>query len=140
VIRESFANYGISKFRQLLFEILIFTFATELVGAVILLFAFGDGGIFNALFHSIAAFCNAGFSLHPNNMMNYGGIFIVNIVLCFLIITGGIGFLVARDIRLYILGSVPRPTLHSKIVLSMTVIFLLGGALLILGIEWDNAL
>lgn len=139
VIRESFAHYGIDNFRQLLIEIIIFTITVEMLGALILYFAFG-GGVFNAVFHSIAAFCNAGFSLYPDSLEGYRGNITVNLVVCFLIITGGIGFLVTRDVRRYLMGKVGRLTLHTKIVLTMTIILLAAGAVLILGIEWDNAL
>lgn len=139
VIRESFAHYGIVNFRQLLFEIIIFTITVEMLGALILFFALG-GGVFNAVFHSIAAFCNAGFSLYPDSLEGYRGNITVNLVVCFLIITGGIGFLVARDVRLYLMKKVGRLTLHTKIVLTMTLILLAAGSVLILGFEWDNAL
>lgn len=140
VIRESFAHYGIVNFRQLLLEIIVFTITVEMIGAALLFFAFDGGSVFNAVFHSIAAFCNAGFSLYPDSLVGYRGNLVVNIVICFLIITGGIGFLVARDVRLYLMRKAGRLTLHTKIVLTMTLILLAAGCVLILGIEWDNAL
>jgi len=140
VIRESFAHFGITNFRRLVIEIMLFTFSLELAGALILYFAIEDGGIFNAVFHAVSAFCNAGFSLYSTSLMGFEGDIVINGVICLLIIAGGIGFLVARDIRHYLFGGGIKLTLHSKVVITMTAALLAVGTVLILGIEWDNAL
>ena len=58
-------------------------------------------GIYYSIFHSISAFCNAGFDiLGANSLMNYVGDLWVNLVICGLIIAGGLGFVVWIDLRL----------------------------------------
>jgi trk system potassium uptake protein TrkH len=140
IIRESFAHFGALNFSRLVFEILVFTFVVELIGALLLFVFIPHDGFFAALFHSVAAFCNAGFSFYADNFIVYQDNVGVNLVLCWLIIVGGIGFLTVRDIRLYILKKIPRISLHSKIVLLISAILLTAGMLIILSIEWDNAL
>lgn len=140
IIRESFAHFGATNFSHLVLEILVFTFVVELIGALLLFVFIPHDGFFAALFHSVAAFCNAGFSFYSNNFIDYKHNVGVNLVLCWLIIVGGIGFLTVRDIRLYFLGKIPRISLHSKIVLLISAILIIAGVVIILGLEWNNAL
>jgi len=99
--------------------------------------------LYLSLFHSISAFCNAGFSLFSDSFTGYRENWAVMLVISFLIIAGGLGFLVLSEIRrqagarhrIWV-----RLSLHSKIVLSMTVILLVGGTLLIAFMEWRNTL
>ena len=51
-----------------------------------------------AVFHSVSAFCNAGFALFNNNLMNYTGSYLLNFTICALIVLGGIGFPVVFEI------------------------------------------
>lgn len=120
-----------------------FTFCTELLGAVLLCirfipqFGWGDG-IWKGIFHSISAFCNAGFDLMGNyeSLLHYTNDVLVNIVIMALIILGGLGFAVIADI-------VQRPKKHNlkpytKLILVATAVLILGGAGLILVLEWNN--
>jgi trk system potassium uptake protein TrkH len=122
------------------------TFIIELIGAVVLFFAFSQywpssKAAYLAVFHAISAFCNAGFSLFPNSLENYRGDIVINLTVMSLIITGGIGFWIFVDLK-NVLG--PRRlralTVHSRIVLKMTFSLLLIGSLAILFFEWNNAL
>ncbi|HWP92309.1 MAG TPA: potassium transporter TrkG [Thermodesulfobacteriota bacterium] len=140
VIRDSFAHFGVTNFRTLLFEIVLFTLLVELVGALFLFMFIPEGGFFTALFHSVAAFCNAGFSFYPDSFIGYKNHTGVNLVLIFVLVTGGIGFLVVRDLRLYFLKKIPQISLHSRIVLLLSVVLLVGGGVAILGLEWNGAL
>jgi len=85
----------VSEVKKTIKFIILSTFILEAIGAILLFFIFGDG--FNSIFHSIAAFCNAGFSLFKNNLENFRGDIFVNVVFSCLIILGGIGFLVTGD-------------------------------------------
>ncbi len=140
MIRDSFAHFGITNFGRLLFEILIFTFMVELLGALLLFVFIPKDGFLTALFHSVAAFCNAGFAFYPDSFIGYKGSIGVNLVLIWLIVIGGIGFLVVRDIRLYFVRKIPHISLHSKLVLFITGLLLIGGSVAILGLEWTGAL
>lgn len=109
------------------------TVIIELLGAIILAYRFiprmGIGpGIWAGLFHSISAFCNAGFDLMGqyvpfSSFVDYVGDPLVNLVLMLLIITGGIGFLVWDDIRRF-RHRFYRYCLQSKLVL-LTTFFLI---------------
>ena len=110
------------------------TFLIEATGAVLLLPAFlsdyGVKGIWLAVFHSISAFCNAGFDIlgtatHTfSSLMRYSGSILVNVVIMLLIITGGIGFLTWDDIYTNKLNF-KRYRMQSKIILMTTACLIL---------------
>ncbi len=135
-------------FYTLLKSILSLTFIFELVGAVILLFQFRDhlptlgDAIYHSVFHSISAFCNAGFALYPDSFVSYQTNPTVVMTLSFLIIFGGIGFAVINDIRFNFLKkfAFSRLTLHSKIVLITTGCLLVGGTALFFLSEFRNTM
>lgn len=122
---------------------LIVTAAFELAGAILFSFQFIPDygvarGIWYSIFHSVSAFCNAGFDLLGGyrSMTIYKTNPYVLFVLMGLIVSGGLGFGVilnvhqARDFR--------RLRLHSKIVLVGTLFMILAGTLLFLWIEYEN--
>ena len=83
-------GFNLGKF---LIEIVCWTFIIELMGALILfLLAPKSFTLFSALFHSISAFCNAGFSLFSDSLMTWKGHWCINLVFIILIFMGGIGF------------------------------------------------
>lgn len=88
-----------------------------------------------SLFHSVSAFCNAGFSLFPDSIMKYTNDGVINLSIAFLIILGGLGFIVVKDLwDMFVLGLRPKSLglrLHTKIVLSMTAILLVAGTIVI---------
>ena len=90
-------GFNLGKF---LMEIVAWTFAIELAGAVFLYMlspaAFSP---FSALFHSVSAFCNAGFSLFSDSLMAWKGNWGINLVFILLIFFGGIGFSVFVEVR-----------------------------------------
>lgn len=97
---------------------------------------------YHSVFHAISAFCNAGFSLNADSMVKYQGNLAVNGVMWSLIIVGGLGFLVVRDLGRYarwrLLGrSGPRARLrvHTRVVLAITALLLVLGFVVILGTE-----
>jgi len=107
----------------------------ELAGAVLIYVLAPEGmGVFGALFHAVSAFCNAGFSLFPDSLMQWQGAVGMNIVFMLLITFGGVGFavldeclLLARGVRFGRRGlSYP-----SRVVLGTSALFTFGGAVLI---------
>ncbi len=122
---------------SLIKNVVIITFIFEILGALQLYFTFGSGlyhpakAIYYSLFHSISAFCNAGFCLYENNLMMFRMNYNINFVVTTLIIIGGIGFPVMADIRniLRKKRSLNRLSLHSKIVLFTTVILIILGTI-----------
>ncbi len=125
-------------------QIIMMTVTVELIGAVFLYQVFKyeniDNPVFTSVFHSISAFCNAGFSTFPNSLENYSGNFIINITVMILIISGGIGFVVFRDILKTLLrvNRKKHLTVHSKIVLLTSLLLILTGAFLLFFIENAN--
>ncbi|MDD3801546.1 MAG: potassium transporter TrkG [Desulfuromonas thiophila] len=102
-------------------------------------------GLFSALFHAVSAFCNAGFSLFSDSLTAYRAHPLVNFTIMTLIVLGGIGFLVLREM-LDFLRQLPqtrrRPpvlSLHAKVVLLTSAVLIVGGTLLILLLEHANA-
>jgi trk system potassium uptake protein TrkH len=110
-----------------------FTLIVELAGAGLLFLRFwGPEGAaraaYAALFHSISAFCNAGFSLWSTSLMAYRGDILVNLVVMGLIILGGVGFLVLHEGHRLWKRRQPL-SLHSKVTLATTGWLLVIGAL-----------
>ncbi len=148
IIHETLLHTPVESMRDLIGSIFALTLAIEGAGAVLLCFAFVPQmglaqGMYYALFHSVSAFCNAGFSLFPDSLVGYRSDPLVNLTIMALIILGGIGFLVMREV-IDLLK--PRPgrrrrlSLHSSLVFWTTGILLLGGALLIAILEQPSAL
>ncbi len=115
------------------------TLGFESIGAALLAIRFiprfGVGkGIWLSVFHSVSAFCNAGFDLlgrdgTPYSFTEYSADPLVNIVIMLLIIIGGLGFLVWEDLLVHKFKW-KRYKLQTKAVLFMTVLLVFGGALL----------
>lgn len=142
-LHETFPEVMGWSLRQMLVRAAAFMLAAELIGAVLLFAAFSKERslplrAWQAAFHSISAFCNAGFSLFSDNLIGYADSTPVNLVVMALIILGGIGFVVVLE-----LGQAARQgkrlrkiSLHSKMVLLMSAVLIVLGAALILGFEW----
>ena len=143
-IHESVSTLEIAGVVRLVRFIIRGTFTFEMIGAILLAMRFIPTrglikGIYYGVFHSVSAFCNAGFDLMGDveaysSFAAYEGDVIVNLTIMSLIIVGGIGFIVWDDInrnkfhfRKYLL--------HTKIVLAATIVLVFGGALLFLIIE-----
>ena len=127
-------------------NVIVVTITLELLGAVILYFTFisksysVNQAIYHSIFHSISAFCNAGFCLYPDSLVRYLDNFNINFVITSLIIMGGIGFPVMKDIQRTIKNKFrfKRLSLHSKIVISATLILLLLGTMAFFISEYNN--
>ena len=124
---------------RLVKSIIIMTVCVECCGAVFLTlhwsreFGFGQA-VFQGVFHSVSAFCNAGFALFPDSMMKYGNSYLLNAVICCLIIIGGIGFPVLYDLQGWFkLHKIKRFrfSVQTKTVLVTTLMLILLGALFI---------
>jgi trk system potassium uptake protein TrkH len=100
--------------------------------------------LWEALFHSVSAFCNAGFALHDASLAEHRSNPLVNATVIGLIVLGGIGFPVIRDVgesfRSRGLRGWAALTMHSKMMIVGTGSLLSGGTAVILALEWNNAL
>lgn len=141
-------------------HVVIITVSVELIGAICIYFTVYsndllDNKIFFSIFHSISAFCNAGFSTLSNGLnepvikFNYG----LQWVLIILITIGGIGHGVILNLMHYLksrlnlsyfssrfLPDYKVVTLNTKIVLTTSVMLVVAGFLLVLLFEWDHML
>jgi len=148
VLQDTFTQGGERDLPSLVLDVLRFTLVIELAGAVLLFIGFVRGhrvleALYLSLFHAVSAFCNAGFSLFSDNLEGFARDWLVSLTVCALIISGGLGFIVLREVRsrLASLGRGPlKVSLHSKVVLATTGALLAAGTLLILLMEWDNTL
>lgn len=126
---------------RLSLNIFLISFVIETISALILTFRWmGEYGFMRALyygvFHSISAFNNAGFALWSDSLMHYVGDPVVNLVITFLFIMGGIGFTVILDVwgkRRW-----EDLSLHTKIVLSVTAMLIVVGSIMIFALEYNN--
>lgn len=130
-------------------DIVLFTIAFELVGALLLYalwvprFGWRDAS-WHALFQSVSAFCNAGFSTFSDSLVGLQQSTASLLVIAVLIVTGGVGFLVLEE--LYMKGWAGRGrgrrrlSLHTRLVLGTTALLLLGGWGLFGLFAWDGVL
>jgi len=151
LIHETLLHTPLSSWRELIKGIFVMTLVIEAAGAVLLSFAFVPvlgfwEGIYSALFHSVSAFCNAGFSLFPDSLIGFRDNPLVNLTVMALIILGGIGFLVIREllqvgmVRTKNRSKKPKLSLHTKIVLVASSFLIVYGAVLIGWLENANSL
>ena len=123
-------------------RILFFVLFIEFVGAAILTIQFLEkyefvDALWFGIFHSISAFNNAGFSLFTDALIGYKSDTISLITICFLIISGGLGYFVLIEIYENRKFS-KRFTIHTRIMIYGTIVLILAGMVLFLSIEWDN--
>ena len=123
--------------------VIALTLVAESVGAVVLTlrwwpeFGFGPAA-WLGLFHAVSAFNNAGFSLFSTSLVGWRGDLVVNLTVMLLVVSGGIGYLTLTEIgRVQRWG---RLSVHTRLVLTMTVALLAGGAIAYYAIERNNAL
>lgn len=120
---------------NLVVNVIRYTFAIEFVGAIILTIGFYQEGfeigqsIYYGFYHAISAFCNAGFGLWNNNLEDFKFTPLIHFTIAFLIIFGGIGFSVLKDITEMFKKKRPirSLSLHTKIVLVTNTLLLMIG-------------
>lgn len=155
IIKESLNQNDLGGVIKLVTNIFKYTFVIEFIGAILLSIRFIPEygifkGIYYSIFHSISAFCNAGFDVLGNNsLINFAEDKIVNITIMLLIIIGGLGFTVWNDIVDSFAKAINNKkfnfkkiwkgfSLHTKLVLCITIILLVTGTIFICGLEWNN--
>ncbi len=129
---------------RLLVRILLLTFVIEGIGIIPLYFGFLKSGmghgrsLYSAVFHSISAFCNAGFSLFPDNLESFSRTILVPGTVMVLVVIGGLGFVVLAELREMFLRA-RRISLQTKLVLVTTVFLVILGSVVLVLTEWGNA-
>ncbi len=120
-------------------DIVKYTFVIELWGAILLTVAFVFEGkelsaaIYYGFFHAVSAFCNCGLALWDNNFESFATNPLINFTICMLIVLGGIGFMVLKELRLWIARErkFSQFSLHSKVVIHTTLALIIVGTLII---------
>jgi len=137
VMQDLFSHTPREDILSLVKSVLFFTLGAELVGTVVLAvhwnheFPFPHA-LYTALFHSISAFCNAGFSLFSDSMVRYSDSLLVNGTMCSLIVFGGIGFPVLYELKSRLFRDYrmrKRVSVQTKAVLLTTGVLIVSGAL-----------
>ncbi len=143
IMQEALNQFTIQGVVRLTKYIIITTFIIEGIGAFFLAMNFipeygTKKGIFFGVFHSVSAFCNAGFDIigGGRSLTPYTENLSINFIVMSLIILGGLGFTVIID--LIKSRSYKKLSLHSKIVVMMTIILILLGFVLFFVLEFNN--
>ncbi len=154
VMQESFnldTFQGMVSFAK---KIVIGTFIIEGIGAILLSIKFIPkfgffSGVFRGVFHSISAFCNAGFDIIGNNsLISYAEDWYISVVIALLIVIGGLGFVVWVDLlrvfknckgkKFTLKCKFQMLSLHSKLVLTITAILIVFGWVFFFATEYGN--
>lgn len=147
IIVNDFTSGNYRNVLELLKKIFIFTFGIEALGALFLFLQLPEPvfreRLYSSVFHSVSAFCNAGFSVNSNSLMDYADHVGLNLTFSVLIITGGMGFLVLAEVfsakrkanhkRFF-----NKLSLHSKLMIIISGILVIGGFIVILTEELLN--
>lgn len=148
-LMQTTGSINLSETVNLLFVIFKITFAIELIGAILLSIRFIPmfgtwEGIYYSIFHSISAFCNAGFDLmgrfsEYSSLTTFASDKLVLITIMLLVICGGLGFVVWKDIAKHKFRF-KNYSLHSKIVLVTSLSLILVGAVVTFTCEYNNVM
>jgi trk system potassium uptake protein TrkH len=149
ILTESVSAFHIGGVVRLIKRVILCVMIFEGVGAILLSIRFCPemgiaSGVYYAIFHSISAFCNAGFDLMGKfspytSLVPYQGDILVNFTVISLIVIGGLGFVVWDDI-IEQRHHWSRYKLHTKMILVSTAVLIVGGAVLFYMMEKENTL
>jgi trk system potassium uptake protein TrkH len=152
VLQDTFVHSPMRNLHTLIVSVVLFTFAVEFMGTALYFlhwireFPLKDA-MFISLFHAVSGFCNAGFCLFPESFTRYQGHILMNLNTIFLIITGGIGFLVLLELYQrygHNKGKNGRKrkslSLHARLTLSTTLILIVAGAAFFFMVEYNDIL
>ena len=152
LIQDAFNLNTMAGLADFVKNVVFGTLIIEGIGAALYMFVFipefGPRGIWISVFTSVSAFCNAGIDIiAENSLCNYATNALVNIVTSFLIILGGLGYIVWWDVIRVLKSRTSKNrkifrhlTLHSKIALTATMCLIFAGAVLIFAFEYSNPL
>lgn len=147
LMSDVLSSKSLSRISHLIVSILLLTIIFEALGVLLFYISWASSGgfehgsaLYYSIFHSISAFCNAGFSLFQDSFVKLKGSLIHNLTLSALIIMGGLGFTVIMNLFRFGIFKQERLSLQTKLVLVMTVVLIILGSLLVLMIEWSEGL
>lgn len=141
LLQESINSLSLQGIIRLVQQIILITLVIELAGAIVLAIRWSyempwPKAIYYGIFHTISAFNNAGFELESDSLSKSVGDPVVNIIITFLFISGGIGFIIILDV---IKKRIFRDfSLHTKLVLVATLFLNIISSIIILFLEYNN--
>jgi len=145
IMQEALNQFTLEGMVRLTRYVVLTTLTLEGIAAAVLFLRFRPlygtaKGLWFGVFHSVSAFCNAGFDLFGGfqSLEPFTGDITINLVIMALIILGGIGFSVIADV--YTKRGIKGLSLHSKLVIKITVFLIISAAILIAVLEWNHAL
>lgn len=142
-LQEALNVYTMEDLIRFAVTVFKLTLVFELAGALLLAVRWApEMGVARAayfgIFHSVSAFNNAGFALFPDSLISYRGDWLVNLVVCGLLISGGLGFVVLTELGRWFRQRTFRLSLHTKLVLTLSGLLIAAGTALILLLERNN--
>lgn len=132
ILKEQLNIDSLQGIMKLFKYVLVFTFLVEFLGAFLLslrfvpIFGMGKGWWYS-IFHSISAFCNAGFDLLGDSIYPYRNDTLINVILMSLVVIGGLGFMVTAE--LFRKRSFKKLSTHAKLVLIISSVLIVIGSL-----------
>lgn len=145
IVQSTFLHTPQKDFQIILKSVLLLTLIIESLGSIFLFIRFSQNfplgqAFYHSIYHAVSAFNNCGYSLFSDNLVQYQGDIIINITIMSLIILGGIGFIVQREVFLRMKNPKNRISLHTKIVLITTGLLIVVGAVLFYFFERNNVI
>jgi len=146
LFKESINLLTFENLRRFAWRVFRITIVIELLGAALLYPAFAQmfepaTAVGHAFFHSVSAFCNAGFSTFSQNLALFSGSVSAPLVVAILLMLGGIGFVVVSDIYMTVVRREKKKlSLHTAIVLRMTLALVVVGTAFIFFVERGSSL
>lgn len=148
VAKESIAGPSYKLLGRFFLATIYFTLVFEAAGAIALsIFWLGElspaKAVYFGIFHSISTFCTAGFGLYSDSLMKYNASYTVNITVNVISLAGGVGFFVLYEIYLNAWRAIKRKSLrklslHSRLVILLTALVVIGGTIVIFTFEaWE---
>lgn len=143
ILQDAMNTFNIQGLVKMVKYVLLFTVSVQFFGALLFSTQFVPEyglktGVFYSIFHSVSAFCNAGFDIlgEFTSLTSYNSNAVVILVASALIIIGGLGFTVWNE--LYTTKSIKRISLHAKMVILVTAVLIIGGTILMFVFEHNN--
>jgi len=147
VLGEMMNIDNLNMINRTLKQIIAITLSMEAIGSFLLFTFWNKPGwnlndrIYQSVFHSVSAFCNAGFSLNQNSLISFNSNYPVLLTIAALIIIGGLGFVVIAEVsginwlNRRKTNTIKRWNVQTKLVLLITSILILGGTIVLYFLE-----
>jgi len=149
IVQQDFHHTAPQDIKSLITRVFFYTLVLEGIGALSLFLRWLREyswleSFYRAVFHSISAFCNAGFSLFSDSFISFRKDAWINTTIILLIILGGVGFLVLDEVRNIFFRLIKRNkikmSLHAELVIIITALLILFPFVFFLVIEWNHSL